>query len=250
MGWWSNAGTHHVKWGESPVTKMILVLGHMLPCRNPDSCTDADDAGKFLPINNIPDKAGCRVFMYAHLVTSALQQPPPHKDEHDPALDPDPPFVTKDEADSSSDIPNNKLAYIVSQFTTPSISYLVCNPIIESYFLLVGFHRKPLEVSSKKYSKFKFQTAAGITVGHSDFTNGMFFGIPSHLSSAHPLITSLMSVAPSLHLDQQIWIDSYAKEYEGCKSQKHLWSSHVPRMMLRSPTTIFSIVCSSEHKAE
>jgi hypothetical protein len=46
---------------------------NMLPCRNPDLHTDADDARDFAPINNVPDKAGRRAFLYTHLATSALQ---------------------------------------------------------------------------------------------------------------------------------------------------------------------------------
>jgi hypothetical protein len=52
---------------------------NMLPCRNPDNRTDADDAGEFLPINEIPDETGRRAFLYARLATSVLRQPHPRK---------------------------------------------------------------------------------------------------------------------------------------------------------------------------
>jgi hypothetical protein len=50
---------------------------NMLPCRNHDSQTDADDADKSLPINNIPDEAGKCAFLYACLATSVFRQLPP-----------------------------------------------------------------------------------------------------------------------------------------------------------------------------
>jgi hypothetical protein len=85
--------------------------------------------------------------------------------------------VVDNKADSSSDIPNGKLAAIASRLTTPfellfgtQLDYQVFFP-----FGAVGYYQKNLEASSKKQSKFKSQTIAGITIGYSDFTNGMVF---------------------------------------------------------------------------
>jgi hypothetical protein len=50
---------------------------NMMPCRNPDSRNDSDNAGDFLPMNEIPDVAGCSAFLYARLVSSVLRQPSP-----------------------------------------------------------------------------------------------------------------------------------------------------------------------------
>jgi hypothetical protein len=152
---------------------------NMLPCRNPDNRTDADDASEFLPINEIPDATGRRAFLYARLATSVLHQPPPEEDL-DPELDPDPDFVTGDDSDTPPDIAPDKLAAIATRLTTPFELFFGVKPDYRVLFPFgtVGYYRKPLEASSKKRSKFKSRTAAGVAIGQSDFTNGMVFWDP------------------------------------------------------------------------
>jgi hypothetical protein len=162
---------------------------NMLPCRNPDSRTDADDTGDFVAIQDLPDEAGRRAFLYAGLATSPLRQQP-DKDPEDP--DPNPPFVTDNSA--APDISNDKLATIASRLTTPFELFFGSQPDYRVLFPFgsVRYYHKPLEASSAKRSKFKSRTAAGIAVGHSDFTNGIIFWDPD---------TSKFSVSADYKLD-------------------------------------------------
>jgi hypothetical protein len=150
---------------------------NMLPCRSPTPDIPPDDAGEFVLFSDNPETSTAaplarRAFLYARLATSVLRQdpdnPPWHHDDAAPASDPEQP--------SGED----KLSAIASRLTTPFELFHGVQPDYRVLFPFgaIGYYRKPLEASSKKRSKFKSQTAAGIALGRSDFTNGMVFWDP------------------------------------------------------------------------
>jgi hypothetical protein len=126
---------------------------------------DPDDAGDFVPISDQPEAVptGRRAFLYARLASSVLR--------HDPEMD----GQALPDFDSTDDSPADDLDAIASRLTTPFELFHGVKPDYRVLFPFgaVGYYRKPLEASSKKRSKFKSQTAAGIALGRSDFTNRM-----------------------------------------------------------------------------
>ena len=176
---------------------------NMLPCRNPSSRSDADDAGDFVLMDDLPDAVGRRAFLYARLATSVLRRLPP---EDNPADDPAFLPEDEDEVQSPDDAPVTKLESIASRLTTPYELFYGVQPDYRVLFPFgaVGYYRKPLEASSKKRSKFKSRTAAGIAIGRSDFTNGMVFWDPDtskfSTSADYKLDASRTLTSPFPHL--------------------------------------------------
>jgi hypothetical protein len=120
--------------------------------------------------------------------------------------------VTGDDSDTPPDIAPDKLAAIATRLTTPFKLFFGVKPDYRMLFpfVAVGYYRKPLEASSKKRSKFKSRTAAGIAIGRSDFTNGMVFWDPDtskfSTSADYKLDASrtLTSPFPNLKYDRGI----------------------------------------------